>query len=179
MKVFKKTLKFMKKSPSSILFLATVILLLTATLAVTVFGDANLTATVAVSGLTVGSSGATDWTASAGGVAWSGKTSSSTANCQTTYTPTSGTLTFTNNSGSEQVLSFDYALSLNDGSFTIDGESKTANGSFSKTLSNGASVTLVATSSSEAANTTTVTISNIKLEVQQITLIFAPPTNGS
>ena len=168
----------MKQSNLS-LAAAVTVLLLVCTLTITTFAATDLSGTVNVSGLTVSTDGATAWTASASGAGWSGKTTSSTANCSTTYNSTSGSLTFTNNSGSTQVLSFSYTLSLNGGSFTIADESKTAGGSFSQTLANGASVTLVAESSSEAANTTTVTLSNIKLEVQSVDLTFAAPSNGS
>ncbi len=170
--------KLLKKQSNSILAIATAVLLAVVTLVVTVLGDADLSGTIAVSGLTANSSGAKDWTASAGGAVWEGTTTSS-GGCSPTYTATNGTLVFTNNSGSTQVLSFSYTLSLNGGSFTIDGASKDANGSFSATLANGATVTLVAKSSSSAANTTKVTLSNIKLEVQSVNITFAPSTNGS
>ena len=109
-----------------------VALLLVCTLTVTAFADADLSTTIAVSGLTANSSGGKDWTASAGGAAWEGTTTSD-GGCSPTYTSTDGTLVFTNNSGSTQVLSFDYTLSLNGGSFTVAGESKTTSGSFSQT----------------------------------------------
>ncbi|MBQ3503140.1 MAG: hypothetical protein IJA75_00375 [Oscillospiraceae bacterium] len=169
--------KLKQKQHSNIAFIA-VALLLVCTLTVTAFAAADLSGTIGVSGLNAASSGAKDWTASAGGAAWEGTTSSS-GGCSPTYTSTNGTLVFTNNSGSTQVLSFDYTLSLGGGSFTVAGESKTANGSFSQALANGASVTLVATSPSNAANTTKVTLSNIKLAVQSVNITFAAPTNGS
>lgn len=167
-----------KKMSHGAMELAVIALLLVCTLTVNVIAVADLSGTIGVTGLTANSSGAKDWTASAGGAVWEGKTSSS-GGCSPTYTATDGTLEFKNNSGSTQVLSFSYTLSLNGGSFTIANESKTANGSYSATLANGASVTLVVKSSSDAANTTKVTLSNIKLEVQNVNITFAAPTNGS
>ena len=171
-------LRFFNHKMNSKLIAMVVLTLLASTLVVNVFGAADLSSKVAVNGLTVSSSGGLDWAASAGGAVWEGTTSSS-GGCTPTYTATNGTLKFTNNSGSTQVLSFSYTVSLNGGSFTIDGESKTSNGSFSKTLTNGASVTLATSSSSTEEKTTKVTLSSIKLEVQQVTVTFAAPTNGS
>ena len=171
-------IKLNNKQRGRILTVATILSLLTITMIVTVFGDANLSGTIAVKGLSASSTGATDWEASAGGASWTGKTTSS-GGCSPTYTPTDGTLVFTNGSEETKVLSFDYTVDLQDGSLTIDDASVTSNGSFSKTLANGASVTLVANSAANAANTTKITLSNIKLEVQEVTITFAPSTNGS
>ena len=154
-----------------------VALLLVCTLTVTAFANADLSSTIGVSGLNAASSGATDWTASAGGAVWEGTTASS-GGCSPTYTATNGTLKFTNNSGGTLVLSFDYTLSLNGGTFTIAGSGKTSNGSYSASLANGASVELAAKSSADAANTTKVTLSNIKLAAEDVAITFAPATNG-
>lgn len=154
-----------------------IVLLMIMSLSITALATADLTSTVAVSGLTVSSSGGADWTGSAGGATWSGKTASS--GCPATYTPTTGTLTLTNNSGETKVLSFDYTLTLSGGTVTIDGTSATANSSFKKSLANGASITISTSSSASAANTTTVTLSNIELDVPDVTITFEPASNGS
>ena len=171
-------MKLTKKRSGGFLIAATVTFLLTITLIVTAIAATDLTNTVKVSDLGVSTDGATAWKASEGQVEWSG-TSTSSGGCSPTFTPTSGTLTFTNNSGSTKVLSFNYTLTLNGGSFKIAGESKAANGSFSATLADGEFITLEASSSTGAANKTTVTLSNIKLEVTKIDLTFAPSANGS
>lgn len=171
-------LRFINCKKNSTLVALVVLVLLASTLIVTVFGTADLSSKISVLGLTANSSGSKDWTASAGSAVWEG-TTSSTGGCSPTYTAASGSLQFTNNSGTTQVLSFDYTVSLKGGKLLIDGENKTTNGSFSKTLENGASVTLAASSSTTDANTTKITLSNIKLEVQQVTITFVAPTNGS
>ena len=153
-------------------------------LSVTVGAQADLTSTVSVAGLSVSSTAnsKTDWTGEAGQVNWEGTTSKqSGSGCNSdTYTATNGELTLTNNSGETKVLSFDYSVTLNGGTLSIDGASKTAGGSFSKAMANGASITIKVSSSTTAANKTTVTLSNVKLEVQQVNVTFVASTeNGT
>ena len=153
-------------------------------LSFTVGAQADISSSVGIEGLKVESTAnsKTDWTGTTGQISWSGTTSKTAGSgCNSdTYTATSGELTLTNNSGESKVLSFDYSVTLNGGTLTVDGTSKTTSGSFSKALSNGASVKIKVSSSTTAANTTSVTISNIKLEVQTVNITFiAPTTNGT
>jgi len=153
--------------------------LLSILLAANVFAVVDLTATVAVSGLSVTSTDSIAWASDGAGTAkWSGTTSSS-GGCSPTYTQQSGSLTLTNNSGEAKVLSFDYSLTLNEGSVSIDGTTVSANSSFTKSLINGASVTIVASSSAKSAKTTSVSLANIKLEVPNVTVTFEPASSGS
>ena len=147
--------------------------------------DATLTQAVGIEGLSVTCSGTKDWTGSANGASWSGKTSSSSNNCETIYTPQNGTLTFKNDSDTKKIISFDYSIELNDGSVSIAGtEFKDGNGSFLRELDAGA--TLVVSASSVGSEhkkegTTTITISNIEFEspLENSTVVFSKPTNGS
>ena len=157
-----------------------VVLMMILSLTVTVAAEANLTSTVNVSGLTVNSTdagdGSKDWSGSAGGVSWSG--TSSGGSCSG-YIPQKGKLVLTNNSGETKVLSFDYTLSLGGGSVSIDGVAATANSSFKKALESGKSVEIVTSSKAGGTGTTTVELSNIQLEVPNVTVTFNPASNGS
>lgn len=161
--------------------MAAVALLLTHTMTIIAFAEADLSETVGVSGLTAESTtnGNTDWTGNAGSVEWSGTTTSEKNGCDTTYTAKTGELVLTNDSGDTKILTFDYSLTLNGGSVAIDGVDKTENGREVKTLEDGKSVTIKTSSSLKAENNTTVTLSNIKLEGKSITLTFEPAINGS
>ena len=157
-----------------------VVLLMVLSLSFSVLAAVDLTASVGVSGLMVSSADTTAWTSSStGSTSWTGTTTSKQSGCSTQYTPATGSLTLTNDSGEAKTFSFDYTVTLNGGSVTIDGSNATTNGSFAKTLASGSSVVITTSSSNSAKNTTTVTLSNIKLEVQQVTTTFEPSTNGS
>ena len=168
--------KYIKMKSNHIFVAITTMILLLITVIVTVYAaDLN----VGVTGLSASTTG-TNWTTDgSGNLNWTGTSAKSGCDSNPSYSPQTGTLTLTNNSGEAKVLSFDYTFTLNGGSLKIAGESKASNGSYSTTLANGASVTLEAASSSSAANTTTVKLFNIKLEAQSIDITFAVPTNGS
>lgn len=173
--------KLKQKQKVRSVLMAAVALLLTHTMTIIAFAAADLSQTVGVSGLTVNSTanGNPDWTGSAGSVNWSGTTASEKNGCDTTYTAQTGELVLTNNSRDTKILTFDYRLELNGGSATIDGVAKTSNGSVVKTLKDGDYVTISTSSPTESGGTTTVTLSNIKLEGKSITLTFEPAMNGS
>lgn len=176
-------LRFMNFKKNSTLVALAVLFLMISTLAVNVFGTSPLA--IPVSGLevkTAVSGGATAWTYSNSALTWTGKTASQTANCSTTYTPKTGKVTLTNTSTISQVLSIGKIDldALNGGTFEIDGvnqESSLSN--FSKVLAPNQSIIFEVSSPGNSAETTTVYLRDIKLEVQEITLTFAPATNGS
>ena len=171
--------RFLSFKKNSTLIALVVVVLLASTLFVDVFGAADLTSTVAVFGLSVNSSGGTDWTASAGTLAWTGTTTSDKENCETVYTSTDGAVVLKNTSGEQLRLSFNYTVSLEGGSFTLDGKVITANGSFTKILKNGESVTLTAKTVNKKTGTTTINITGISLKSESITVTYGAPENGS
>ena len=121
--------------------------------------------------------GTVKWTAQSGK-----ETTGSGCNTTTTYKQKFGELVLTNNSGAAKVLSFNYTVTLNGGSVTIgktEVNSDVANASFSQTLGSGDSITIKSSTSKDNANGTTVTLSDINLDVQKVTVTFAPPKNGS
>ncbi|MBQ1363562.1 MAG: hypothetical protein IIY43_11025, partial [Oscillospiraceae bacterium] len=133
-----------------------------------------------VDGLTAANSGAGTWTNSSGVITGSVTANESSSCTGTSYSAQTGTLTFTNNSGGERMLSFDFTLALNGGSATIDGAAQDAPGSFSKKLAAGETVAIEITSNASDSNATTISISNIKLTAEKdITLSCKAPSNGS
>ena len=88
------------------------------------------------------------------------------------------TLTITNNKTMAATLSFDYAVDLNSGTIKVDGTAVTENGSFSKELAAGRTITVYLKSGSTTA--TTISMTNVKL-VSDVTATttFLPAENGS
>ena len=135
--------------------------------------------TTGVENLNADSSGSASWSYNNRTITGSVTASSSSGCTGTTYTAQSGTLTFTNGSGSTALLSFDYSLTLSGGSCTVDGTSVTAGGTFNKKLEAGGTVA-VAITSPEGEGTTSITISNMELAAEQtVNVIFDVPENGS
>ncbi len=90
-----------------------------------------------------------------------------------------GTLTLTNNREDEALLSFDYTVTLNGGSVTIDGEKKTANGKFNKKIASNDSIQ-IAIETQAGDYTTSVRITNVALVLdRQTTTAFEVSENGS
>lgn len=146
---------------------------------VTGHGVAGLTVNYTDTSKNTGSYPAKAWTSSSGTLSWSDTTGSS-GWLSKKYYYKGTTLTLTNNSKSTLVLSFSYNVTLNGGVVTIDGDSiDDGSGSFTKTLADGESIEITTKSSETKANKTTVNLSNIKLEVQQVEVKFAKPTGGS
>ena len=132
-----------------------------------------------VTGLTAESSGNASWSGGSGAITGTATTSSSTSCGTTTYTPQSGTLTITNSSGQKALVTFDYNPVANGGSITID-DAAAPGGSFNKILEANGTIVVSIKSSEAAANTSTITISNLKLtEEKSVTLTLKVPTNGS
>ena len=119
------------------------------------------------------------WTAGSNQLEWSGTTYYFSLYVKKWIYYRGTALTLTNNSGATKVLSFDYSVSLDSGSVIIDGTQRDGSGSFSKTLEEGQSITIQTRTSDAHEGTTKVSLTNIKLEEQQVTVTFAPPTNGS
>ena len=129
-----------------------------------------------VTGLSAESSGKATWTTSNGIISGSVTAKATTSCGSTSYSSQNGTLTLTNSSGNVGQLSFDYAISLNGGSTTIDGEDITAGGLFSKKLEAGDNVAVVITSNGSNDTATTISISNIKLTAEKnVTVVFKTP----
>ena len=88
------------------------------------------------------------------------------------------TLTIKNNKATKATLSFNYAIEQNSGTITVDGGTVTTNGSFSKELAAGLSITVKIKSGSTTA--TKITMTNVVL-VSDVTATttFVPAENGT
>ena len=88
------------------------------------------------------------------------------------------TLTIKNNKATKATLSFNYAIEQNSGTITVDGGTVTTNGSFSKELAAGSSITVKIKSGSTTA--TKITMTNVVL-VSDVTATttFVPAENGT
>ena len=88
------------------------------------------------------------------------------------------TLTIKNNKATKATLSFNYAIEQNSGTITVDGSAVATNGSFSKELAAGSSITVDIKSGSTTA--TKITMTNVKLVADaSATVTFQPAENGS
>jgi len=88
------------------------------------------------------------------------------------------TLTIKNNKATKATLSFNYAIEQNSGTITVDGSAVTTNGSFSKELAAGSSITVKIKSGNTTA--TKITMTNVVL-VSDVTATttFVPAENGT
>ena len=133
-----------------------------------------------VTGLSAESTGSGTWSSSGGTITGSVSASVSSGCTGDSYTSQNGTLTYTNNSGAVALLSFDYTVTPNGGSITVDGASVTAGGSFGKKLEAGETVAIVITSNATNSDATSIAMSNIKLTAEQnVNITFKAPVNGS
>ena len=88
------------------------------------------------------------------------------------------TLTIKNNKATKATLSFNYAIEQNSGTITVDGSAVTTNGSFSKELAAGSSITVKIKSGSTTA--TKITMTNVALVSDATaTTTFVPAENGT
>ena len=88
------------------------------------------------------------------------------------------TLTIKNNKAAKATLSFNYAIEQNSGTITVDGSAVTTNGSFSKELAAGSSITVKIESGSTTA--TKITMTNVALVSDATaTTTFVPAENGT
>ena len=120
---------------------------------------------------------------SGNGTSISGSVTGKDATSGCNSTPASSatdTLTLTNNYTTAATLSFSYSPTVNGGSVTIDGASKTSAGSFSKELEAGGHIDIKITSAT-GAKTTSISITNLKLEQKIVTATttFTPSNNGT
>ena len=120
--------------------------------------------------------GSADEAWSATGTTITGSVVSAGGTCSdTSY---NSTLTIKNNKDTKATLSFNYAIEQNSGTITVDGSAVTTNGSFSKELAAGSSITVKIESGSTTA--TKITMTNVVL-VSDITATttFVPAENGT
>ena len=89
------------------------------------------------------------------------------------------TLTITNKKSTTATLSFDYAIEQNSGTIKVDGTAISANGSFTKELAAGGTVTVYIKSGS-TSGATKITMTNVAL-VSDVTATttFVPAENGT
>ena len=89
------------------------------------------------------------------------------------------TLTITNKKSTTATLSFDYSIEQNNGTIKVNGKAVTANGSFTKELAAGGTVTVYIESGS-TSGATKITMTNVAL-VSDVTATttFVPAENGT
>ncbi|MBQ3418274.1 MAG: InlB B-repeat-containing protein [Ruminococcus sp.] len=152
---------------------------------VLVFVICNITVYAANISTSVANLGASDVNGSfsGSGTTISGSVTGKDATTGCNSTPASSatdTLTLTNNFTTAATLSFSYSPTVNGGSVTVDGSSKTSSGTFSKELAASGTVEVVITSAT-GAKTTSISLTNITLEQKIVTATttFTPATNGS
>ena len=97
-----------------------------------------------------------------------------------TYNSATNTLTVTNRSDSTKILSFNYELTLNGGSCTIDNSSVESGSSFSKELSAGESFTIILTCAAVEDAVTTIVLKDFALNSadQILNIRFEAPVEG-
>ena len=121
-------------------------------------------------------SGDADNAWSASGTTITGSVVSAGGTCSDTKY--NSTLTIKNNKAAKATLSFNYAIEQNSGTITVDGSAVTTNGSFSKELAAGSSITIKIESGSTTA--TKIVMTNVAL-VSDVTATttFVPAENGN
>ena len=121
-------------------------------------------------------SGDADNAWSASGTTITGSVVSTGGTCSDTKY--NSTLTIKNNKAAKATLSFNYAIEQNSGTITVDGSAVTTNGSFSKELAAGSSITVKIESGSTTA--TKITMTNVALVSDATaTTTFVPAENGT
>ena len=101
--------------------------------------------------------------------------------------PTSETVTFTNTSEVRAILSFDRAISLNNGNIfygdsaeSVSNTADNSTGTYTKVLEVGESVAICVKSNAAQVETTTLTLEDIKLAPStSVTVVFKPVSDGS
>ena len=160
-------------------------LLLVAVMVLALVPAITLPAFAAISGTVTGLSdtniglsftGTADDAWSATGTTITGSVVSVGGTCSDTHY--NSTLTIKNNKATKATLSFNYAIEQNSGTITVDGSDVTTNGSFSKELAAGSSITVKIKSGSTTA--TKITMTNVAL-VSDVTATttFVPAENGT
>ena len=161
----------------SLLLVAVMVLALVPAITLPAFAATSGTVT-GLSDTNIGLSftGTADDAWSATGTTITGSVVSVVGTCSDTHY--NSTLTIKNNKATKATLSFNYAIEQNSGTITVDGSDVTTNGSFSKELAAGSSITVKIKSGSTTA--TKITMTNVAL-VSDVTATttFVPAENGT
>ncbi len=161
----------------SLLLVAVMVLALVPAITLPAFAATNGTVTgLSDSNIGLSFSGDADDAWSATGTTITGSVVSVGGTCSDTHH--NSTLTIKNNKATKATLSFNYAIEQNSGTITVDGSAVTTNGSFSKELAAGSSITVKIKSGSTTA--TKITMTNVVL-VSDVTATttFVPAENGT
>ncbi len=164
-------------------FLSLVLVLLLFLTAVPLSSLTVSAAAAAVTGLSDDSIGLSA-TKNEGDATWSatvdeieGKAKTTPGTCGDTTNETA--LTITNEKNIPATLSFDYTVTVNNGTIQVDDKSVTANGSFSKELKSGGTIKVSLKSGSTSA-ATQINMTNVKLVADlSATTTFTPSENGT
>ena len=161
----------------SLLLVAVMVLALVPAITLPAFAATSGTVTgLSDSNIGLSFSGDADDAWSATGTTITGSVVSVGGTCSDTHH--NSTLTIKNNKATKATLSFNYAIEQNSGTITVDGSAVTTNGSFSKELAAGSSITVKIKSGSITA--TKITMTNVVL-VSDVTATttFVPAENGT
>ena len=161
----------------SLLLVAVMVLALAPAITLPAFAATNGTVTgLSDSNIGLSFSGDANDAWSATGTTITGSVASVEGTCSDT--DYNSTLTIKNNKATKATLSFNYAIEQNSGTITVDGSDVTTNGSFSKELAAGSSITVKIKSGSTTA--TKITMTNVAL-VSDVTATttFVPAENGT
>ena len=161
----------------SLLLVAVMVLALVPAITLPAFAATSGTVTgLSDSNIGLSFSGDADDAWSATGTTITGSVVSVGGTCSDTHH--NSTLTIKNNKATKATLSFNYAIEQNSGTITVDGSAVTTNGSFSKELAAGSSITVKIKSGSTTA--TKITMTNVVL-VSDVTATttFVPAENGT
>ena len=161
----------------SLLLVAVMVLALVPAITLPAFAATSGTVTgLSDSNIGLSFSGDADDAWSATGTTITGSVVSVGETCSDTHH--NSTLTIKNNKATKATLSFNYAIEQNSGTITVDGSAVTTNGSFSKELAAGSSITVKIKSGSTTA--TKITMTNVVL-VSDVTATttFVPAENGT
>ena len=137
--------------------------------------DTALTTAVKDLGVSYTEGDSITWSLEGGNIVGSVK---ATTGCSASAATT--TLTLTNRKKTDAVLSFDYEVSIDNGTITVDGDDVTAGKSFQKTVAAGGTVKIELTSSATANQITKITLKNILLYDPTATanVTFKPASEG-
>ena len=137
--------------------------------------DTTLTTAVKDLGVSYTEGDSITWSLEGGNIVGSVK---ATTGCSADAATT--TLTLTNQKKTDAILSFDYEVSIDNGTITVDGGGVTAGNSFRKTVAAGGTVKIELTSSATANQITKITLKNILLYDPTATanVTFKPASEG-
>ena len=137
--------------------------------------DTTLTTAVKDLGVSYTEGDSITWSLEGGNIVGSVK---ATTGCSADAATT--TLTLTNQKKTDAILSFDYEVSIDNGTITVDGDDVTAGNSFQKTVAAGGTVKIELTSSATANQITKITLKNILLYDPTATanVTFKPASEG-